>query len=83
MLNLDNDITNSFVPKAKGSIMQFSRVKRPEKGYYLRTDGIICRVDGDAETEIFPASEILIPGVHNIENYMAAFCAWMVLYRFQ
>lgn len=75
VLNLDNDITNSFVPKAKGSIMQFSRVKRPEKGYYLRTDGIICRVDGDAETEIFPASEILIPGVHNIENYMAAFCA--------
>lgn len=75
VLNLDNDITNSFVPKAKGSIMQFSRVKRPEKGYYLRPDGMICRVDGDAETEIFPASEILIPGVHNIENYMAAFCA--------
>ena len=36
---------------------------------------MICRVDGAAETEIFPADEIMIPGVHNIENYMAAFCA--------
>ena len=36
---------------------------------------MICRVDGAAEQEIFPASEILIPGVHNIENYMTAFCA--------
>ena len=75
VLNLDNEITNSFVPKAKGNVMQFSRVSRPEKGYYLRNDGMICRVDGAAETEIFPADEILIPGVHNIENYMAAFCA--------
>ena len=75
VLNLDNEITNSFAPKAKGNVMQFSRVARPEKGYYLRNDGMICRVDGAAETEIFPADEILIPGVHNIENYMAAFCA--------
>lgn len=35
---------------------------------------MICRVDGDNETEIMNADEILIPGVHNIENYMAAFC---------
>ena len=75
VLNLDNDITNSFVPKAKGGVLQFSRVSRPEKGYYLRPDGMICRVEGQVEQEIFPASEILIPGVHNIENYMAAFCA--------
>ena len=75
VLNLDNEITNSFVSKAKGNVIQFSRVHRPEKGYYLRNDGVICRVEYDTETELFPASEILIPGVHNIENYMAAFCA--------
>jgi UDP-N-acetylmuramoylalanine--D-glutamate ligase len=75
VLNLDNDITNSFVPKAKGNVLQFSRKQRPQKGYYLRPDHIICRVDGDQETEILDAADILIPGVHNIENYMAAFCA--------
>ena len=75
VLNLDNDITNSFVPKAKGAVLQFSRIARPRKGYYLRPDGMICRVDGEAEKEILAASDILIPGIHNVENYMAAFCA--------
>lgn len=75
VLNRDNNITNSFVPKAKGKVLQFSRRERVERGYYLRADGMICRTDGALETEIMPAGEILIPGVHNIENYMAAFCA--------
>ena len=75
VLNLDNDITNSFVPKAKGAVLQFSRQGKPNKGYYLRSDNVICRVDGETEQEIMDAGDILIPGVHNIENYMAAFCA--------
>ena len=75
VLNLDNDITRSFIPKAKGNVRLFSRVSRPQKGYYLRDDQMICRVDGENEQEILSASDILIPGVHNIENYMAAFCA--------
>ena len=75
VLNRDNEITNSFVPKAAGRVLQFSRKVRPERGYWLRPDQMICRVDGELEEEIMDASEILIPGVHNIENYMAAFCA--------
>lgn len=75
ILNRDNDMTNGFVPKAKGAVLQFSRKERVEKGYYLRDDGIICRVEVDMEEEILPAKDILLPGVHNIENYMAAFCA--------
>lgn len=74
VLNLDNDITRSFIPKVPGELMLFSRKERPEKGYYLRGDNVICRVEGETEQEILPASEIKIPGVHNIENYMAAFC---------
>lgn len=75
VLNLDNEITNSFVPKAKGRVLQFSRHTRPEQGYYLREDQMICRWDGKKEQEIMDARAILIPGVHNIENYLAAFCA--------
>lgn len=75
VLNLDNEITNSFVSKARGAVLQFSRQTRPERGYYLRPDNMICRVDGNTEEEIMNAGDILIPGVHNIENYMAAFCA--------
>ena len=75
ILNLDNELTRGFTPKAKGNILHFSRRQKPQKGYYLRPDNVICRVDGEAETEIMNAGDILIPGVHNIENYIAAFCA--------
>ena len=74
VLNLDNEMTNALTPKARGRVLKFSRIHRVEKGYYLRQDNMICRVDGQEETEIMDASEILIPGVHNIENYMTAFC---------
>ena len=75
ILNMDNAITNGFVPKAKGNLLQFSRTARPRNGYYLRPDGVICRTDGSREEEILNSADILIPGIHNVENYMAAFCA--------
>ena len=75
ILNLDNELTNALTTKAKGNVLKFSRKTRVDKGYYLRSDNMICRVDGEDETEIMDASRILIPGVHNIENYMTAFCA--------
>ena len=75
ILNMDNAITNGFVPKAKGNLLQFSRTARPRNGYYLRPDGMICRTDGSREEEILNSADILIPGIHNVENYMAAFCA--------
>ena len=75
ILNLDNDITRSFLPKAPGAVMTFSRKERPILGYYLRNDGMICRAEGEKDREILRADRIKVPGVHNIENYMAAFCA--------
>jgi UDP-N-acetylmuramoylalanine--D-glutamate ligase len=75
VLNQDNGLTNALAPKAKGSVLKFSRLGRVSEGYYLREDQMICRVHHGQETEIMDAGDILIPGVHNIENYMAAFCA--------
>ena len=70
VLNLDNDITRGFAADAKGAVTFFSRRAVPAHGVYL-SDGVILR-DGAA---IMPAADIKIPGVHNIENYMAAACA--------
>ncbi len=75
VLNRDHALTNSFAEKSKAKVLQFSRKEKVQNGYYLRKDQMICRVMGDTEEEILPAGDILIPGVHNIENYMAAFCA--------
>ena len=70
VLNYDNDITRGFAADAKGTVEFFSRQARPAHGVYLE-DGTIFR-DG---RPIMDAADIRIPGVHNIENYMAAACA--------
>ena len=73
VLNRDNEITHSFVPKAKGAVLEFSRRTRPKRGVYLE-DGVIWRC-GEMPEKILEQSEIFLPGIHNVENYMAAICA--------
>ena len=73
IVNMDNEITNGFSDKAPGTLLKFSRQGEPERGIFLR-DGMIYRKDGQTE-RLMDASEILLPGVHNIENYMAAIAA--------
>ena len=46
----------------------------PEKGVFLRGDAIICR-DGAGERTVMTTGDIKLPGVHNVENYMAAIAA--------
>lgn len=69
--NCDNEITKKFFDKAKGKIMGFSRQIRPEFGVYLE-HGVVCKADG---TAILNQADIFLPGIHNVENYMAAICA--------
>ncbi len=73
VLNLDNGVTRRFAEKARGQVRWFSRRKIPEAGVYLQ-DGRILRAGAKPE-EILHTSEILLPGMHNVENYMAAICA--------
>lgn len=73
ILNRDNVITHSFVPKAKGTVLEFSRRTEPERGVFLR-DGVIWR-KGETVEKIIEQSDILLPGIHNVENYMAAILA--------
>ena len=67
ILNADNAITDGFAGAAK--TVKFSR------------DGkaVSCRLEGDAicvnGREVLKTCDILLPGVHNIENYMAAILA--------
>ncbi|MBR6378216.1 MAG: UDP-N-acetylmuramoyl-L-alanine--D-glutamate ligase [Oscillospiraceae bacterium] len=73
ILNLDNEITRSFVPKAKGKVLQFSRQGVPEKGVFFK-DGVIWRT-GERPEKLLEQKDIKIPGLHNVENYMAAILA--------
>ncbi len=75
VLNHDNDVTAACAEEAVGSVSWFSRREEVANGTFLRDDGMICLADGGTAAEVLPASELLIPGVHNIENMMAAFAA--------
>ena len=68
ILNLDNGITNTFT--GNGRTRWFSRLGKTDNGICLGGD-FITR-DGE---KILDVKEIAIPGVHNIENYMAAILA--------
>ena len=70
VVNMDNAITDGFASGAPAKVQKFSRLGKPKNGVYLE-DGVIYR-NG---TRIMYAADILIPGIHNVENYMAAACA--------
>lgn len=74
VFNADNAITAEQSGRAVGGVRLFSRKSEPEEGVFLRGDAVISRKDG-AEREIMRVSDILLPGVHNVENYMAAIAA--------
>ena len=73
ILNLDNEVTRSFIPEACSRISTFSRREEPKRGAFLK-DGVIWR-KGDRLEKIMDQSEIRLPGLHNVENYMAAILA--------
>ena len=74
IFNLDNAITRQQALRAPGRALYFSRQAEPENGVFLRGDAVISRRDGH-ERQIMTTEDIRLPGVHNVENYMAAIAA--------
>jgi len=68
ILNLDNHITKAFA--GNGKTRFFSRVGKTDNGICLQGD-MLCR-DG---LPVLDKKDILLPGEHNVENYMAAILA--------
>ena len=74
VFNLDNAITREQGSRAPGPVRYFSRREEPADGVFLRGEEIISRHDG-WEQVIMTTEDIRLPGVHNVENYMAAIAA--------
>ena len=74
VLNRDNGITARFAAESGGRVLQFSHRETVKDGVFCR-DGMIYYSRGYEVEPIIPETEILLPGEHNVENYMAAFCA--------
>ena len=74
MFNLDNETVRGFSESAPGEVLYFSRQSRIRDGVYAENGTIYGSADGNRE-EIMPNGEIMLPGAHNAENFMAAFAA--------
>lgn len=74
LFNLDNNITRGLGGECASQVRWFSRREEPAEGVFLRGESIICRRSGQ-EREVLRTTDIKIPGVHNVENYMAAIAA--------
>ncbi len=71
VFNYDNQVTRGFSEEAPGSLC-FSRREILRDGYCLAGDNIVLRKNGETVREILNIKDIYIPGMHNVENYMAA-----------
>ena len=68
--NLDNDLSAAMAKKAPGKVRTFSRQEKVESGAWFENDTIYYN-----GTPWIKKEDIRIPGIHNVENYMAAICA--------
>ena len=70
VLNLDNELTASYADEANSAVSFFSRSGNVEHGCCIKDEAIF--LNGE---KIVDKSDILLPGEHNVENYMAAIAA--------
>jgi len=75
VLNDDNVITRSMTELVRGDLRLFSRLHSVKNGAYLDGEGYLCYCDHGKTTRLFHKDEIKIPGLHNVENYLAAISA--------
>ncbi len=71
VLNYDNEITRNFGKEHENPVY-FSSKERLNDGYCLQGETIVKMEQGVAVKEVLDINTIYIPGMHNVENYMAA-----------
>lgn len=74
VLNYDNDITREFAVEAKGEVRFFSVREKLEKGVILEQNTIKI-VNESEKIDVIDIQEILLLGMHNVENACTAIAA--------
>lgn len=72
VLNLKNEKTRNMRGEAKGELLCFG--EKAENAVYAENGAVYVNYNGKTE-EIMRLSDIILPGAHNAENYMAAAAA--------
>jgi UDP-N-acetylmuramoylalanine--D-glutamate ligase len=74
VFNYDNEYTRSYARHAPGEIMFFSSHEKIGNGFFLDS-GTIYQAGNGLSEAVMQADDIWLPGLHNTENFMAAFAA--------
>lgn len=75
ILNQDSELTNSFASNVRGKLVKFSVKSMPDCGAFLDADDALWYNQYGFTTRVIHRDDILIPGMHNVENYLAAISA--------
>lgn len=74
ILNAEDPAQESMAAGMRAKVAQFSSAKEIEQGIYLKDDVLVFKMF-DGSQEQYQLSMIKIPGLHNVENVMAAVMA--------
>ncbi len=77
VFGVDNEISRTMAQRAPGQTLLFSAAHSVPRGAFLDGDRLVMRpaqADGNAEgdVEVARRSDISIPGIHNVQNALAA-----------
>jgi UDP-N-acetylmuramoylalanine--D-glutamate ligase len=72
VLNLDDPTSMAMHEGVASQLRPFSLALRPKRGAWLDPRGRLVLTDGERETVVCAASELRIPGRHNVANALAA-----------
>ena len=75
VLNYDNPETKHMDEKVRGKVLFFSAKEKLKSGAWIDENKNIIFSEFGKDNKIINLSDIKIPGMHNVENYMAAICA--------
>ena len=71
VLNADDPLTARYMTPGSQSVLAFSRKGCVRRGAYVESGGVFL-ADEAGTTRVCGADELLIPGLHNLENFLAA-----------
>lgn len=75
VLSADSAGAFAFKDDVRGQLMLFSRKKPVQNGAWMDDNGDIYHSVGGRSVFVMNRNEIKLPGLHNVENVLAAICA--------
>ena len=73
VINAECAYCRDFAARSHARIWKFSSKKRVERGAYLADGKLVLSLDPNCDPiEVMPRADVPLPGMHNIENVLAA-----------